>query len=128
MRESQINFFNRKNALDDDINLERESENKKIIRDLLKENNGEEAEKDDEKANIFSEDEENLELNHSSNFINKSIKLEGNQLKESYNQPKNDLIEFNRDEDASDESDLDSIEELFRKSCMGLKELTSEIQ
>lgn len=126
MRESQINFFSRKNPLDDDINIERESENKRIIGDLLKEDKGEEAENNLDKDDDLSEEEENFELNHSSNFVNKSIKL-NNQLKDSY-KPKNDLIESEGEEEASEDSDLDSIEELFRKSCMGLKELTSEIQ
>lgn len=122
MRESQINFFNRKNDLDEDINLERESENNKIIGELLKEDNG------DEEVNENSNLEDSVELNHSSNFVNKSIKLNGNQLLKCSNDPKNDLIEFSEGEEASEGSDLDSIEELFRKSCMGLKELTSEIQ
>lgn len=128
MRESQINFFTRKNDLDEDISLERESDNNKIIGDLLKE----ETEEQEEVNNNEDPDneEENVELNHSSNFVNKSIKLNGNQLKTNSNnlKQKNDLIEFEEDEDASEGSDLDSIEELFRISCMGLKELTSEIQ
>jgi len=106
--------------------LERESENKKIIRDLLKEENGNEVE-DNEKSD--DDEEENVELNASSNFVNKSIKLNSSQFKKRTNsKPKNDLIEFAEDEQASDDSDLDSIEELFRKSCVGLKELTSEIK
>ena len=125
MRESQFNFFNRKNDLDEDINLERERDNKKIIGELLKEDNEEQEEGNDENSG----EEENVELNHSSNFVNKSIKLNMNQLKKSSdNKSKNGLIEFLEGEEASEDSDLDSIEELFRKSCMGLKELTSEIQ
>jgi hypothetical protein len=125
LRESQFNFFNRKNDLDEDINLERERDNKKIIGELLKEDNEEQEEGNDENSG----EEENVELNHSSNFVNKSIKLNMNQLKKSSdNKSKNGLIEFLEGEEASEDSDLDSIEELFRKSCMGLKELTSEIQ
>ncbi len=129
MRESQINFFARKNDLDEDINLERESDNKKIIGDLLKEENEEQEEEEVDHNESSDNEAENVELNHSSNFVNKSIKFNGSRLKtSSNNKPKNDLIEFEEEEDASEGSDLDSIEELFRKSCVGLKELTSEIE
>jgi len=125
LRESQINFFKRKNDLDEDINKERDNENNKIINELLKEENG-----NSEEENVnedLDDEEENVELIHSSNFVNKSIKLDGSQIQKIF-KVKNDIIKSAEEEELSEDSDLDSIEELFRKSCMGLKELTSEIQ
>jgi len=120
LRESQIKFFSRKNDLDQDINEERENENKKILDNLLREEN----------EQVNESEDDNIELNHSSNFVNKSIKL--NDLKKTKNSIKTKREKIESDEEIEDieseESDLDSIEELFRKSCMGLKELTSEIQ
>lgn len=116
-----MNFYSKKNELDDDINEEREKEQKEFIGQLLKEENEDNNELENE----------NIELNHSSNFINKSIRLDKINIKNSSSKPKNDLIEFSQGEENDEEeedSDLDSIEELFRKSCVGLKELTSEIQ
>jgi hypothetical protein len=109
-----MKFFSRKNELDEDINEERDYENKKFLDELLNEesNNNEQVKNNKSKINDTMES--------SSKLINKSIKINDKMIRNSDNEEK--LSEY------SDDSDIDSIEELVRRSYMNLNEITSEIK
>jgi hypothetical protein len=144
LRQSQANFFFRKNELDDDINFEKENENKKIIQeslglevdgDLLLKNLNTNLNTNKDKNKTL--DKEKFGNKMSKEFIDVKNKdnyndIDIDNLKE--NEEENMRLKAEIEKELKDEeenyidSDDDSLEELFRKSYANLNELTNEVK
>jgi len=128
LRESQANFFFRKNELDDDINLEKEKENKKIIQESL----GLEIKGDlpYSKMGNKKNNKEIIDVKENENYNEKDIDfIDLKENEEENMRLKAEIEKELKDEEENDlDSDDDSLEELFRKSYANLNELTNEVK
>lgn len=132
LRESQINFFYRKNDLDNEINLEKENESRQMMHEALKANK---RQGEEENELDHSSDSGSIELKNRTKFIiNKGVKKDKLEKEKKNNQKENENVDNEiieseaEDYNKSEDSDMDSLEELVRKSYMNLNELTSEIK